>query len=89
MQDPQPPPDSDIRSESTTGQRPDLHLVGDDGAVPHSDASTGPLLPAFPARPGDPNYHGMRRMFGVSLGMFLPAIILLAIGIAVIVYIAW
>ena len=54
-----------------------------------SDASTGPLLPQSPATPGDPNHHAARRVFGTSLGMFLPALILLLVGIAVIVWIAW
>jgi len=89
MQNPQqnagsgPGPDT----QGATSSRPDMHIVGNEPA--RTDASTGPLLPQSPATPGDPNHHAARRVFGTSLGMFLPALVLLVIGIAVIVWIAW
>lgn len=51
-----------------------------------TDASTGPTLPESHSSPGDPNYHESRRVVGTSLWMFLPAVILLVIGIAIILY---
>lgn len=91
MQNPQDIPETDPLTDTQStprSQRPDMHLVGND-AAPRSDASTGPLLPASPSSSGDPNHHAARRVFGTSLGMFLPALILLVVGIAVIVWIAW
>ena len=91
MQNPQSPggaeAGTDSRATSRTPQ-PEAQRV-DNGPASRSDASTGPLLPQSPAAPGDPNHHAARRVFGTSLGMFLPALILLLVGIGVIVWIAW
>jgi hypothetical protein len=81
-------PESSPDTRAAASGRPDAARGGADPAV-RTDASTGPLLPQSPATPGDPNHHAARRVFGTSLGMFLPALILLVIGIAVIVWIAW
>lgn len=91
MQDPQTRPEikSGTQVRLTDDQRTNLNPVGNDTGAPRTDASSGPLLPQSKAAPGDANYHGGRRILGTSLGIFLPAVILLLIAIAVILYIAW
>lgn len=81
--------DSETQDPTTTQGRPGSASVDNDTGKTRTDASSGPLLPQSQPTPGDPNYHGGRRMLGTSLGMFLPALILLIIGVAIIVYIAW
>lgn len=88
MQRSQPTPDTDA---PPTTDRPAQEEHPASIAPPSSraDASTGPLLPKSEPVAGDANYAGTRRMLGTSLGMFLPAAILLAIGIVFIIVIAW
>ncbi|MGB3331011.1 MAG: hypothetical protein WBA46_18750 [Thermomicrobiales bacterium] len=76
-----------------TGPRTEVEVAppggGTDAGPPRAGASTDPE-PAQPTpSPGDPNYKGGRRFLETQVGMFLPAVVLLLIGIAVIIYIAW
>lgn len=91
MQNPQTPLETDSATQERASEdlRRDTNRIGNDAATSRPDASSGPLLPESTPTPGDPNFHGGRRILGTSLGMFLPAVILLLIGIAIIVYIAW
>jgi hypothetical protein len=88
MQQQQPIAETDPTARGTAP--PAGRPSGEEPVVPQpasrTDASTGPLLPESHSAPGDPNYHEGRRVIGTSLWMFLPAVILLIVGIAVILY---